>query len=529
MISCKLIVLLKLNEHVSMSIRRRLLLIASFVAQVATYAQPSQRINYFGETVPDTHARLFAKGIISTPEYEHSSPVFSPNGDVVLWTIMSRDYRASIFEMRYANGQWSQRVRPSFADSASDDYYPSFSTDGTTLYFSSRRKAADAAIQTADMRIWKVDRTSTGWGRPVPFDTVVSKGGEYAHSVVNDGSIFFSSALNSATSWDLLHATNKNGKYARPEPLPYPINSVDYEEGPCVAPDGSFIIFESQRPEGIDGSLDLYISFRNSAGEWSLPLNMGTAVNSAASERFARISPDGRFLFFGSNRNPTVESWGFDIYWIDIGIVQKLKKQVPQKHYITRRLGMALITALRNNDTQLASRLLSAWHRKYPGGLDPTILYSSMLRKQRRFASADSFLKGGPASWKQNSAFIMETALVRMGLGRLEEASNLLAPLLVGDQRRERYKYISNALIDMGMYAESDKYFEMAMAIAANMYEYQRRARKFAVAGEKDKAFENLKKAVEFGLNSKRDFESDKDLDTLKADARWNKFMEQLK
>jgi hypothetical protein len=512
-----------------MCIRKRFLLIVLFAAQAATYAQAPGQINYFGEAVAKSSARLFAKGIVSTPEYEHSSPVFSPQGDVVLWTIMGRDYRASIYEMRFSGGRWSQRARPSFADSTADDYYPSFSPDGKTLYFSSRRKSADAAIQTTDMRIWKVDRTPAGWGRPVPFDTVVSKGGEYAHSMAADGSIFFASALNGVTSWDLMHARVVNGRYAEAEPCPYPINSVDYEEGPCIAADGSFLIFESQRPEGIEGSIDLYISFRNKSGQWSLPLNMGPTVNSAGSERFARLSPDGRFLFFGSNRNPTAESWGFDIYWIDISIVQQLRRQVSAKHYIDRRLGGGLMTALRRNDTEVASRLLSQWHKRYPHGLDATILYSSILRKQRRFASADSLLNGGRASWKQNSAIAMERALVYLGLGRSAEASNVLAPLLVGDQRRERYKYISNALIDMGMIAESDKYFDMAMAIAANMYEYQRRARKFALAGEKGKAFENLKKAVELGMNSKRDFESDKDLDTLKSDDRWAKMMEQLK
>ena len=49
---------------------------------------------------------------------------------------------------------------------------------------------------------------------------------------------------------------------------------------------------------------------------------MGAKVNSEWAERFARISPDGKYLFFGRNT-----SHGFDIYWIDAGIINELKEQ----------------------------------------------------------------------------------------------------------------------------------------------------------------------------------------------------------
>ena len=50
---------------------------------------------------------------------------------------------------------------------------------------------------------------------------------------------------------------------------------------------------------------------------------MGPKVNSKAAERFGRVSPDGKYLFFGSNRDGQF----FDIYWMDASIIDKLRKQ----------------------------------------------------------------------------------------------------------------------------------------------------------------------------------------------------------
>ena len=53
--------------------------------------------------------------------------------------------------------------------------------------------------------------------------------------------------------------------------------------------------------------------------------NMGSKINTSSFERFARVSPDGKYLFFGSNRNQTEKQPGFDIFWIDAGLIEELK------------------------------------------------------------------------------------------------------------------------------------------------------------------------------------------------------------
>jgi hypothetical protein len=42
-------------------------------------------------------------------------------------------------------------------------------------------------------------------------------------------------------------------------------------------------------------------------------------------ERFPRLSPDGKYFFFASNRDKSEGKVGFDYYWIDARIIDELR------------------------------------------------------------------------------------------------------------------------------------------------------------------------------------------------------------
>ncbi len=486
-------------------------------------------IDYLGQKPPGMVAEIFAPGLISTNSYEHSAPAFSPDGSIVLWTVVDKDYRASMFQMKYEQGKWSTPNRPSFADSTADDYYPAFSADGKKLYFGSRRKAPSGYPGT-DMRIWEVERNQNDWKEPMPFDTVVSKGKEYAHSITKNGTLYFSVAPVDGMSMNIQKAEMKNGSYTKPVLLPYSINSVGYEDGPYIAPDESFLIVESQRPEGTDGSLDLYISFKIKEDHWTVPINMGPRINSAFSERFARLSPDGKYLFFGSSRNQSSVNWGFDIYWIDAKVIEELKSEQLAQSAMDQPLGEGIINALHKDDSEGAAGLLKQWLALHPNSVDATVIYSSMLRKMTHYPEAEKLLESNASIWNKNASIIMEMALVKYGMNKDDEAVRLLSPILTdGEHQRDRYMYVANALLPMGMFQKSDEYFTKAMAIHSNMFEYFRRARAYALVDEKDKAFDNLRKALDQGYTSKQDFENEKGFATLRSDARWRELVEKLR
>jgi len=281
---------------------------------------------YLGQKPPGKTPELFAPGTISTDLIEHSSPAFSPEGDVVLWTPVKRDKYPNgyLLEMRNVNGVWLAPASPSFAAPDYDDIYASFSPDGKKFYFSSRRPLPESGVarrRDEGMRIWVVDRLDKEWGVPAPLDLSVSPGDEYAHSVSRLGTLYFSSSRDgSKGALDIYCSRLVNGKYQLPEHLDGGINTEGYEDGPFIAPDESYLIFESDRPGSIDGSIDLYICFKGADGSWTPPRNMGPTINTKYSERFARLSPDGKYLFFSSNPNGN-----YDSYWFDAKIIDKLK------------------------------------------------------------------------------------------------------------------------------------------------------------------------------------------------------------
>jgi Tol biopolymer transport system component len=301
------------------------ILLSAFIllkAQDKTF--PVLHGKYLGQKPPGDKAMLFAKDIISTPLYEHSAPAFSPDGKTVLWTVLDMGKPARLLEMTMTGNTWGKPFIPSFADSSHDDFYPFFSPDGRKLFFSSRR-ALPTGTPVRDICIWTVERKHNGWGKPIPLDSAVSKGFEYAHSVSGKGNLFFSAreVLHEKPEWKIYYSNLINGRYTEPKPLGSSVNTGAYVDGPYISPDEQFLIFESDREGGI-GSIDLYICFKEKNGKWSAPENMGEKINTTFAERFAGVSPDGKYLFFGSNRNGTLP----DIYWINAAIIAKLKNHM---------------------------------------------------------------------------------------------------------------------------------------------------------------------------------------------------------
>jgi hypothetical protein len=161
-------------------------------------------IDYLGQKPPIDSAELFAPGIISTTSFEHSAPVFSPDGTTLIWAIMKMpSYHTLLMEMNYENGKWSSPHSPSFSDTTANTVYPSFSPDGKHLYFSSDKKINTNDTIIKGNRLWKVEKIINGWAVPILLDTVVSKGGEYASSVAENGNIYFTYGPHHSPDWNI--------------------------------------------------------------------------------------------------------------------------------------------------------------------------------------------------------------------------------------------------------------------------------------------------------------------------------------
>jgi Tol biopolymer transport system component len=80
------------------------------------------------------------------------------------------------------------------------------------------------------------------------------------------------------------------------------VNSNVFDAAPHLSKDRRSLYFTSNRPGGI-GVNDIWVSQRSSVeAPWGPPMNLGTAINTAAGEAGPSLSRDGHLLFFASNR-----------------------------------------------------------------------------------------------------------------------------------------------------------------------------------------------------------------------------------
>jgi len=103
------------------------------------------------------------------------------------------------------------------------------------------------------------------------------------------------------------------------------VNTRYNENGPGIAPDESFLVFNSVRPGGLGGT-DLYLSLRQSDGTWTTPRNLGPRVNSAYHDFGSYISPDKKYLFFTRSNGWDPRKYSADIYWV------ALKEYLPESY-----------------------------------------------------------------------------------------------------------------------------------------------------------------------------------------------------
>jgi WD40-like Beta Propeller Repeat len=193
-------------------------------------------------------------------------------------------------------------------NSAADDFCPS-PTSGRRLFFVSSRPGG-----CGDSDIYLTRRTTLGWTQPQNLGCKVNSAAAEAGPVyLEEGHtrlLYFSSVRpggiapeqGSAADADLyVSAASKHGRFSD-SVLVAGVNTAANDARPHLRAEGLELVFDSDRP-GTLGGPDIWSSTRrNLQARWSLPVNLGPNVNSAAAETRASFADHGRTLYFGSTR-----------------------------------------------------------------------------------------------------------------------------------------------------------------------------------------------------------------------------------
>jgi hypothetical protein len=303
---------------------------------------------YLGQIAPGKTPQIFAPGIVNFGLNTRDVAI-SPDGIEFYFRVNILGYSKSIIlYSRLTYGIWSNpEVSPLFNDTRWKNMEPCISPDGEEFFFSSNRPLNPESDKPNNVIIiWRMKKTTKGWGKPEPLiKPLDTQYGAFHASVTNEGTLYYGVDAKDGNGEIWRTRKGKDG-YLLPELLPKQVNCGKSRYNPFIAPDESYLI---QCVTGLNdsyGGLDLYINFRNSDDTWSEPINLGPLVNSKNHELSSFVSRDGRYLFISSERikeqpaqtkltrneliriaSTNGENGNMSIYWVDAGIIQELRQK----------------------------------------------------------------------------------------------------------------------------------------------------------------------------------------------------------
>jgi hypothetical protein len=196
-----------------------------------------------------------------------------------------------------AQAEWQTPVNlgPTI-NSTYNDWYPVIARDGSYMIFVSTRAGGQGGSD-----LWISRNVGGQWQQPQNLGPNVNTGSTESAPFLaeNDSTLYFLSM--STGGGDIYSAQLVDGVPAPRQALPSPINfSGSIDCCPVLSHDGQRLYICSDRT-GTIGSIDLWVSQR-SGDTWGTPVNMGPAINTAATDCPRWISDDGSTLLICSTR-----------------------------------------------------------------------------------------------------------------------------------------------------------------------------------------------------------------------------------
>lgn len=175
-----------------------------------------------------------------------------------------------------------------------------FSADGNILYYQRGLQIGEGSF-LADA-IYPSDKAAAS--RLIAESGLNPSWGDQALFVFNDTLLLFASRRPGGYGGlDLYRTALRAGRWTMPENLGSAINSAFDETTPFLARDGKTLYFSTNQSNISLGGLDIVRAvYEPAAGRWSAPDNMGVPINSAADDSHFRLAKDGYTGYFASAR-----------------------------------------------------------------------------------------------------------------------------------------------------------------------------------------------------------------------------------
>ena len=265
---------------------------------------------YLGQKPPGMTPEIFAPGIVSSSEALEYGMAFAPDGKEFYFNRSG----VGVMVCTWKDTGWTAPIKAPFLKK--------YKGGQVHIMYDGKRLLMNRNPRVHDLKegetggIWAFQKTENGWDNPV---FLIAEGMRATSTL--DGSIYTTDISGFRKEGKdqgiIAKYIHSDSGYQWAADLDGGVNSENGEAHPFIAPDERYIIFDCRRPGG-RGKSDLYICFRDGDGSWSQAFN-SELVNTAESDWFPTVSPDGKYLFF--TKNSTGRG---DIYWVDAKVIEDL-------------------------------------------------------------------------------------------------------------------------------------------------------------------------------------------------------------
>lgn len=200
-----------------------------------------------------------------------------------------------------------------------DEYLPALVADESEIIFTVMRPRDENTICNFCMMeedFYASLKSGDEWQPRLLLDYPLNSGyNEGAQCISPDGHYLFFTLCNNdvgSGSCDLYWSKRIGNRWSRPRNFDAPVNTKFWESQPSIAPDGKTIYFVSNRPGGY-GKMDIWQTEMTEEGVFSVPTNLGPTINTEDDDSAPFIHADGRTLYFVSNGH--VGMGGRDIFF----------------------------------------------------------------------------------------------------------------------------------------------------------------------------------------------------------------------
>jgi len=182
-----------------------------------------------------------------------------------------------------------------------EELAPVLSPDGNTLYFIRAFHEGNNGGKFAGSDIWMSRKDEQGqWMPAIRMDN--SWNNKRSNAVIgisaNQSVVYLLNAYNNKSG--ISFSKFLSGQWQQPEFIPVPgINRDDFV-GFYVHPQFDVILISMKGKDTL-GEEDLYISLKDSSGNWTEPRNLGPSINTSGFEISPFLSEDKKRLYFSSN------------------------------------------------------------------------------------------------------------------------------------------------------------------------------------------------------------------------------------